>query len=413
MSSNDQFNNMTVAEAAARFGIDTAEFMQSMDRATNTPIVADVIDKYLAVKTAQTRRTYGTVLRRLRDGIGPVCDQTCEPCLGHDFVCRCECSACRSSRVSLPALGAERVSAAVFSEEHVRILATASKRIAVKKGIVDNRRRAERGKPPKAADGYGAEETAVAALRSLFDVAKKHLGGVNPALDVPKPHRASRERRPLQDFELCELYHVTSSGGDDPELDMLILDVAIATGARREGVWSLTVGQIDPELQMIKIRDKYKRTIPAPVSADLIQRLLTHARARGGSQCDPRHGSYRPDARVLWTKRGKVCTPISDRRFDTLAGRWQKAMPWANAEQLALHHIRHTMAAVLAAQFGPQYKKRYLRHAGGSVTDGYGVCTTEELARAMSELLEFEHPYVQGVATRRAETLRRLGITDA
>ncbi len=57
------------------------------------------------------------------------------------------------------------------------------------------------------------------------------------------------------------------------------------------------------------------------------------------------------------------------------------------------------MAAFLAALYGPQYKKRSLRHADGFVTDGYGVCTFEELARALSDLLDFEHPLVHGSTT--------------
>ena len=69
------------------------------------------------------------------------------------------------------------------------------------------------------------------------------------------------------------------------------------------------------------------------------------------------------------------------------------------------------LVAFLATPYGPQYKKRYLRHADGSVTDGYGVCTFEELARAMSDLLEFEHPLVHGVNDRRKQTRRRLGMS--
>ena len=70
------------------------------------------------------------------------------------------------------------------------------------------------------------------------------------------------------------------------------------------------------------------------------------------------------------------------------------------------------MAAYLESHFGPQFKKRYLRHADGSATDGYGICTFDELARAMSDLLDFEHPLVHGINERRQETLDRFGISD-
>jgi hypothetical protein len=69
------------------------------------------------------------------------------------------------------------------------------------------------------------------------------------------------------------------------------------------------------------------------------------------------------------------------------------------------------LVAFRATPYGPQYKKRYLRHADRSVIDGYGVCTLEELARAVSDLLDIEPPLVHGVNDRRKQTLRRLGMS--
>ncbi len=40
------------------------------------------------------------------------------------------------------------------------------------------------------------------------------------------------------------------------------------------------------------------------------------------------------------------------------------------------------------------------------------MCTFEELARAMSELLGFEHPLVHGLDERRKATLLRFGMSD-
>jgi site-specific recombinase XerD len=401
----------TVADLAARLGIGADEVTARL-AGPAAPLVADHIADYLAECTENTRRTYATPLRRLRDGVGPICDQHCEPCLSGDFTCRCDCAPCRSSRVVVPALAAERVSALSYSEDHARTLTVVARRMAVKKGIVDNRRRAERGLVPKMADGYGAEETTVAALRSLFQHAVRYTNGVNHAQAVKKPRRADRERRPLQDFELIELHMVTSTGGNDPELDTLMLDYGIATGARREGVYTLTVGQLHRDRQVIDLRDKYKRRQPAPVSTDLLDRLFSHAIERGGDQCDPAGSAYRPDAPVFWFRAGGTFRPITERRIDTLCARWQKTLPWAAQEQLGFHHIRHTISAIIAIEYGPQYKKRYRRHADGSVTDRYGACTFEELARAMSDLLDFEHPLVHGIDERRTETLGRLGFCD-
>ncbi len=82
-------------------------------------------------------------------------------------------------------------------------------------------------------------------------------------------------------------------------------------------------------------------------------------------------------------------------------------------ESLERRHvdIRHTIAAYLA-QVGPQYKKRYLRHADNTVTDIYGKCPLDDFAGVMASLLGFEHPLVHGMDDRRSEALRRMGLTD-
>lgn len=141
---------------ARQFGQDPAVLRARLLSASGAPLVRDHIESYLATLGPRTRSTYRTPLRRLRDSVGPVCDQTCTPCLdGGDFVCRCSCAACRDSRVTIPALGDQRVSPAVYSEENT-----------------------------------------VAATRSLFEDAKKHTGGTNHGKDVHKPRRTGRERRP-------------------------------------------------------------------------------------------------------------------------------------------------------------------------------------------------------------------------
>lgn len=148
------------------------------------------------------------------------------------------------------------------------------------------------------------------------------------------------------------------------------------------------------------------------MSAELVARLRAHAVERGGPACDPSSGEYRPDTPVFYhrTRSGK-CEAITSRRFDWLfAERIQGQLLWAAEEHVGFHHLRHTMSHILKTHYGPQYAKRYLRHSKGDVTDTYGACTTSELARALAEVFEFEHPLVHGIDDRRARTLRRYGL---
>lgn len=401
-----------LAAVAAQLGRPADEVATALGASVG-PTVADAVESYLARQTPRTRTTYGTALRRIVNGYGPFCDQRCEACLdrAHDFTCQCSCAACTSSRITIPALGMARVSKEVLTRDLVDDLRVVSYRHAIKKGIVDNRARAARGKPPKRGDGHNAAESAVGAMRSFLRSVAGHCDP-QAALDVDKPRRDPREKRPMRPSELVELHVVTATGGDDPELDVLLVDTGIATGARIEGLERLTVGQLHRATQIIAMYDKGKRTVEMPVSGELIDRLLAHAKRRGGSICDPASKDYRPDAPVFWSKRGKDGTPrkMSGRRFDTLAGRWQRTLDWAMEEQLGFHHLRHTMGAILASNAGPRYKKRYLRHADTTVTDMYGRCTLDDFARAMSRLLEFEHPLVHGLDDRDRERRQRLGL---
>lgn len=274
-----------------------------------------------------------------------------------------------------------------------------------------HRARASHGKPAKRGDGHNAAETAIGAMRSLLAAVEDHCDP-QAALDVKKPHRNPREKRSIRPSELVELHVVTASGGDDPELDVLLVVTGIATGARIEGLERLTVGQLHRSTQMIDVYDKGKRTVEMPVSAELIDHLPAHAKQHGGAMCDPSSKSFRPDAPVFWLKRTKAGQPrkMSGRRFDTLAGRWQSTLDWAMEEQLGFHHIRHAMAAIISSNAAPQYKKRYLRHADSTVSDVYGRCTVEDLARVMSRPLEFEHPLVHGLDDRDRERPQRLGL---
>jgi integrase len=382
-------------------------------KAPPAPTVSEHSRKFLALQTPATRRTYATHINRLAVGVGPICDQHCEVCMDRaaGFVCRCGCSLCVKSRLTVEAQGPEPVSLDSYSAEHADSLSKIAKRIAVKSGILDNQARAERGLTRKPADGHNAAETAVHALRSLYGNASKYLGGENPGLEVKRPRRGRGTRRPLQPFELLELQHVTATGGDDPRLDELLFDFGIATGARRQGAHDLVVGRIYPVKQMIGLIEKYEHEMMAPVSRQLIDRLRDHAVTRGGPQCDPTSPMYRPNAPVFWRRDGRGFAPVTSRRFDTLHLRWQKTLPFANEERVGYHHLRHTMSAIIESRYGANYKARYLRHTVTDVTGTYGACTEEQLATAMADLLGFEHPLAEGRQRRRDAVMRRFGLS--
>ena len=368
----------------------------------------------------RSRDTYRTHTDRLCDGIGPVCDSTtCEPCLvattdgEHEaFTCRCTCQRCTTSRLSVEPQGDRPLSLDALSERNAAALARIARRLAVKKGIADNRSRAARGLPPMPKPGIGAEETCVHALRSLYKAAAATLHAEAPgAAGLEIPARPPGRRRALYDFELVELYEVTIGGGDDPDLDELLFDFGLMSGSRREGTSLATVGALHPETQLVTVRDKYKIPVPMPVSTELIERLLAHAIERGGEVCNPKSPRFLPDKPLFYYKPHPDGSPhpLTVKHFEALHTRWQKH-PWAAAEGVTYHWLRHTMSELLKRDYGQHYAKRYLRHADKSVTDRYGECTLEQLSCALGEIFGFEHPLATERTQRRSEVLGRYGL---
>jgi integrase/recombinase XerC len=78
----------------------------------------------------------------------------------------------------------------------------------------------------------------VAALRCLYRQAEDDgliTAGDNPARKVDKPRRLPPTRRAVTDDRLAEICRAAAEGGDDPELDTLLLRLHTETACRRGG----------------------------------------------------------------------------------------------------------------------------------------------------------------------------------
>jgi hypothetical protein len=82
--------------------------------------------------------------------------------------------------------------------------------------------------------GRSATEHLVAALRCLYRHAEDDgfiTAGENPARKVDKPRRLPSTRRAVTDDRLAEICRAAAEGGDDPELDTLLLRLHTETAA--------------------------------------------------------------------------------------------------------------------------------------------------------------------------------------
>ena len=308
-------------------------------QAPPVPTVAGFLDAVVAAATTGTRRTYETYWRKLVDAHGDL------------LVSEVSTSQCAA-------------------------LARAAKATAVQRAN-------SRG-------GSSAEENCVAALRAFFRlvVADKHRPD-NPALGVSKPRRKSNHRRGLTASEQAELWAVTVGGGDDILLDALLHRFHLETGARRGGALALRLRDLDPKDQLILLREKGETERWQPVSKTLLDALTLHAQARGATAPDDAVLRYKPKAGQT------VGAPLTRRRYNTLAERWQEALPWAARLHVSAHWLRHTATTKVERLAGVAVAKAFAGHdtpAGNAITAQYTKASTSEVAAAVAILTGEPHP---------------------
>lgn len=375
-------------------GISLDELQRHLDGGSaSTVTLQTFLDAESPKLDKDTRRTYLTSLNRLADGAPPHCECACEKCCNLSGGCACTCRSCRSSKLTLHPLGDRALSSITFTELESAVVV--AQRIAIKRATTRNRKRAEKGRSAMPDHGKGSAETAVRAARWMFERARL-CGYVssNPAADLKVPRRNPSNRRALVGDEFTELFDTVASGGGDPELDVKLVWFHAETGARRDGAINLTCGDLDDARQMIRLREKFKVVRDQPVSDDLIAALRELAIARGGERCDPDSPLYDRSMPVFWYKaRGsRPARRLTDRRYDTLFGRIQTTLPWADKALLTAHNLRHTGATLVERLAGTQVARRFLGHADRSVTEMYTDADEAEVARAVSRLTGRPHP---------------------
>ena len=197
--------------------------------------------------------------------------------------------------------------------------------------------------------GRSATEHLVAALRCLYKHAEDDgliTPGENPARKVDKPRRLPSTRRAVTDDRLAEICQAAADGGDDPELDTLLLRLHTETACRRGGALALRPDDLDPGQCLIRLREKGETVRWQPVSPTLMARLIEHG--------EERHAP--PGGQLLRYRNGR---PITSRRYDGLWARIGRVLPWVRTQQISMHWIRHTTLTWVERNFGYAVARAY------------------------------------------------------
>lgn len=321
-------------------------------------LIRDLVAKTRLVMKPSTARAYSTYLNVLVDGIANTNPAKALEGLGDRW----------AHHITTSDLEV------VLTHIHNRAIEHNNQRAAVRRDL---------GRATRDSNGHAARYNAIGAWRRLFTVAinDRHLlKGYNPAADLTKPPRGNTDRRPLPANEIEEMWMVLGRTGNDPELDLMIAETIVITGARREGLINLMISDLDCVHCTVRLDEKFDKIDRQPVPDWFVAKLLRFAQDRGA------HASTDKVFRLRKGPDGDPGTPITSRRLDYAFGRVQATLEWADRKQVTAHTLRHHAIGLIERHAGFQVANKFARHEPDSVSKRYGQATVEEVARAVIEI---------------------------
>lgn len=238
-----------------------------------------------------------------------------------------------------------------------------------------------------AAKGRGAVQSHVDAMRYFFGrVHKSRYREDNPAAHLSRPRPRTRVRRPLDASEVALLWKITADGGDDPALDTLLVRFALETGARRNGISELRLGDVDFGNQLVRLSEKFDKSRIVPITRVTAESIRALAAERGSHSAEDPAFRYKPRAGVADGR------PLTRRRFNTWAERVQREAGSA-LPPVSTHWLRHTAGRSLERVGGVAVAAEFLGHEHpGSVTFTYVRACAQEVINAWSLAVGEQHP---------------------
>jgi hypothetical protein len=258
-----------------------------------------------------SQRSYHTHFNHLIEGIVRQCECVCSACI-KDFARSgtCTCTTCATAR-TFPAQGDVFISTSAIASIDLELMVELVHIMAVKRAQGENFIRARQGLSIKPTHGQGAREMCVTALHRLkARMIENKLIEPDTEKGSKKGERGQPKRRALTDDELAEVFSTVASGGDDAVLDLALTWSEFELAARRGGVLSLIIGELDREAQMIGLLEKSNRYEVQPCSLELIDFLMDFAASRGAtSACRDRPSTTRTP-RSSTSRTARPNTPI-------------------------------------------------------------------------------------------------------
>ncbi|WP_051029365.1 tyrosine-type recombinase/integrase [Nocardia takedensis] len=245
--------------------------------------------------------------------------------------------------------------------------------------------------------GGSAVEHFISACRCVYRYAEAH-GWIrradNPARGLVMPNRRPSNRFAIPSPRLAAICAVAAAGGNDPELDTLVLRLHIETACRRSGALALRPHDLDPDQCLVYLREKDGTDRWQPVSPTLMRHLLAHAAERGSARSEQllRYRSRRA---------------ITRRRYDYLWYRIGEDLAWVATQGVTAHWLRHTTLTWVERTFSYAVAREYAGHRSKNTgtTATYVKADLHEVALALATLTNEPHPLAPAYRPRVHQSL--------
>jgi integrase len=181
----------------------------------------------------------------------------------------------------------------------------------------------------------------------------------SPAHRVAKPRRLPSVRRALTADELERINLVARTSGNDVVLDALLLRLHTETACRRGGALGLRVMDLDVDRGLVRLTERAERCAGNRSPSTLPPGLPNTPRAAA------------PASRPIGCSASVTVPGLPTRRYDYLWHRIGEHLPWAAAQGISTHWLRHTTLTWVERHFGYGIARAYAGH-----TDSTGAATT-------------------------------------